>query len=85
MVEATRMGGERRRRRVEKRCKLCKHSTNSPDPVNRHKLLRWGYGNRGKVDVSTGEESMQGKLDHYCEKVSASVFCFSFDVVIVLV
>ena len=56
------------RRRVHKRCKLCNMSTNDPDPVNPAKRMRWGYGNKGKVDLVSGEEAMQGKIDHYCDK-----------------
>ena len=67
------MGGDWGQKRVEKRCKLCRHSTNSPDPVAPGKRMRWCYGNKGRVDPSTGLENMQGKVDHYCDKVLSFV------------
>ena len=57
------------RRRVEKECKICKRSINSEDPVNPAKSLRWGYGNKGKIDKASGEEIMQGQVDQSCAKV----------------
>ena len=53
---------------MRKTCKLCKRSTSCPDPVHPGKTLRWGYCSKGKIYVATGEESMQGKVDRYCNK-----------------
>ena len=57
------------RRRVHKNCKLCKRSTNCEDCVNKRKRMRWGYGNKFTLCPETGNEIMQGKIDHYCSKV----------------
>ena len=69
MMAAARVEKMSNRRRVEKCCKICKRSINSADPVNPAKRLRWGYGSKGKIDQTSGEELMQGKVDQYCGKV----------------
>ena len=69
MMVAARAEKTSNRRRAEKSCNICKRSINSEDPVNPAKRLRWGYGNKGKIDQRSGEETMQGKVDQYCAKV----------------
>ena len=69
MMAAARVEKMSNRRKVEKCCKIRKRSINSEDPVNPAKRLRWGYGNKGKIDQISGEETMQGKVDQYCAEV----------------
>lgn len=57
------------RLRIKKKCKMCNRCCTNDDHVNKKKQLRWGHGNKTKVDPESGKDVVEGKVDAYCEMV----------------